>query len=64
MKELKCKACNTYLGVIRDGNLAKGIVFICKRCDEQRMKDSIIVCEMYKVIGSSPFDEIRIKAVG
>jgi hypothetical protein len=38
-REINCKLCGCKVGEIRDAKLAKGIVYLCKVCDEKREAD-------------------------
>lgn len=36
-QKIYCSGCSTYLGIIRDAKLRKGIVFLCKNCGTKRV---------------------------
>ena len=36
-REINCEECHTYLGVIRDAKLKKGMVHICEKCNTKRL---------------------------
>jgi len=36
MKKIYCSECKTYLGVIRDAKLKKGMVYLCATCESAR----------------------------
>jgi len=36
MKTIYCSECRTYLGIIRDGKLKKGLAFLCATCEAAR----------------------------
>lgn len=36
-RKIYCAGCDTYLGVVRDAKLRKGVVFLCKNCEIKRV---------------------------
>jgi RNase P subunit RPR2 len=52
-QKIYCSGCSTYLGIIRDAKLRKGIVFLCKNCGTKR-----VALEMQRKTGGSGMDEL------
>lgn len=38
-RQIHCIKCSTYLGVIRDARLMKGILFLCPKCNISTLED-------------------------